>query len=454
MSDDAFRPNIVLLHCHDLGTYLGTYGVSTVRSPNLDNLAKRGVLFTRSFCTAPQCSPSRASLFTGRYPHNNGVMGLAHANFAWDLNPDEKHLAAYLRDAGYRTHCVGTVHEGRGGPLAWGYEAFHPAHWGNEVADVAISQLQELASDTDAQPFYLYAGFIEPHRLPSGTGELPGDHTFLHPVADYGPDLSLGIKVPGYLKDTPGTRQELSELQGMVHWVDAQIGRILDAVEVAPVVDDTLVIFTTDHGYAMPRAKCNLYDPGIAVALMLRLPSRAGWHGGRQVESMISNVDVLPTLLDLLGLPIPSRVQGVSFRPLLDGKGNAPRDVCFGELTYHDYYDPKRCIRTDRYKLIANFSSAPAFMDASQTWRPRADTIVPENHAAAYHPYLELYDLCEDPWELHNLAEEPSRADVKRDLMRRLYAHMVETEDPLLHGAITCPQHHVTQGLLEEAART
>ncbi len=454
MSRESARPNIVLIHCHDLGTYLGAYGVPTVRSPNLDGFAERGVLFTQSFCTAPQCSPSRASLFTGRYPHNNGVMGLAHASFAWDLSPDETHLAAYLRDAGYRTHCVGTVHEGRGGPLSWGYQALHPAHWGDEVADVAIEQLEKLVSDTEAGPFYLYAGFVEPHRLPSGTGELPGDHTFLHPVADYGPDRSLGVKVPGYLKDTPGTREELAELQGMVHWVDAQIGRILDAVESSSVSDDTLVIYTTDHGYAMPRAKCNLYDPGVAVALMLRLPSREGWYGGRHVDGMISNVDVLPTLLDLLGLPIPECIQGKSFRPFLDGQGNTPREVHYGELTYHDYYDPKRCIRTDRHKLIANFASAPAFMDPSQTWRPRADTVVPENHAAAYHPYLELYDLQEDPWELRNVAEDPAFADTRRDLLRRLHTHMVETEDPLLHGAITCPQHHVTQALLEEAAES
>lgn len=454
MNPHPMRPNIVLIHCHDLGTFLGAYEVSTVRSPNLDRLANEGVLFAHSFCTAPQCSPSRASLFTGRYPHNNGVMGLVHANFAWDLNPDEKHLAAYLRETGYRTSCVGTVHEGRAGPLAWGYEAFHRARWADEVADVAIAQLESLAHDAEAQPFYLYAGFIEPHRLPAGKGELPGDHTFLHPVAEYGPDTTLGVDVPGYLKDTPGTRQELAELQGMVHWVDAQIGRILDAIQASPVAANTLVVFTTDHGYAMPRAKCNLYDPGIAVALILRLPSREGWHGGRRVEPMISNMDVLPTLLDLIGLPIPDTVQGASFQPLLDGEGEAPRDTFYGELTYHDYYDPKRCIRTDRHKLIANFSSAPAFMDPSQMWRPRADTVVPENHAAAYHPHLELYDLREDPWELRDLAEDREWAEVRQNLMRRLYAHMVETEDPLLQGAVTCPQHRVTQALLEEAARS
>ncbi|MDF1513031.1 MAG: sulfatase-like hydrolase/transferase, partial [Anaerolineae bacterium] len=314
----------------------------------------------------------------------------------------------------------------------------------------AVNFLSEQTSQGHGKPFYLYAGFIEPHRLPVH-GELPGDHTFLHPVADYGPDLSRGVDVPGFLKDTPGTREELAQLQGMIRWVDGQIGRILDAIQASPDVQNTLVIFTTDHGYAMPRAKCNLYDPGIAVALMLRYPDRNGWSQGRRIQTMISNIDVLPTLLDLLDIPIPDTIQGVSLLRTLDGEDCQPRKTYFGELTYHDYYDPKRCLRTARYKLIANFSTAPAFMDPSQTWRPRSDTVVPENRAAAYHPEIELYDLQSDPWELKNLADDPARAELKRSMMQSLYRHMVVTEDPLLQGAITSPQHMRTHALLKAA---
>ncbi|TFG73706.1 MAG: sulfatase [Anaerolineales bacterium] len=449
MIKNVSQPNIVLIHCHDLGTYLNTYGVDSVQSPNLDRLAQEGVLFERSFCTAPQCSPSRASLFTGRYPHNNGVMGLTHANFAWDLNPGEKHMASYLRDAGYSTTGIGVVHEGRQPPQSWGYETFIPAHWGNEVADTATEYLAQLEDNPPENPFFLYVGFIEPHRLP-GHGELPGDHTFLHPTADYGPDESKGLNVPGFLKDTPGTRQELAELQGMVQWVDGHIGRVLNTIEASAFSPNTLVIFTTDHGYAMPRAKCNLYDPGIAIALIMRYPER-GWTGGRRIPAMISNIDVLPTLLDMLQITPPESVQGVSLLRALDGEMCEPRKTYFGELTYHDYYDPKRCVRTDRYKLIANFSTAPAFMDPSQTWRPLSDTVVPENRAASYHPSIELYDLESDPWELHNLADDNVWAEVQRSLMQSLYRHMVLTLDPLLQGAVTSPQHTLTQSLLKES---
>ena len=136
-----------------------------------------------------------------------------------------------------------------------------------------------------------------------------------------------------------------------------------------------------------------------ALALLLRQAGRPGWHGGIVRQELVSNTDVLPTVLELVGIPIPANVQGRSFSLLLDDRPDTPNAVIFGELTYHGYYDPQRSIRTETHKLIANFSKAPSFQDPSQQWRPRSDPVVPENPATAFHPHLELYDLRQDPWE-------------------------------------------------------
>lgn len=438
-------PNALMVTCHDLGRFLGYYGVTTVRTPRLDAFAATGMSFTRAFCTAPQCSPSRASLYTGRYPHTNGMMGLAHADFAWDLHPDERLLGQVLHDAGYATRLVGVHHESRRDhpdeiARRCGMDAVSFEEWGDAVTARARAHLTQFARDS--RPFYLQVGYSEPHRLSASIRQEPGYTGFL---GDYlAPDAEHGVTVPPYLRDTPSTRQEMAELQGAVHYVDGQIGALLDHLHDLGLDDDTLVIFTTDHGVAMPRAKCALYDPGLEVALMMRLPQR-GWVSGQAYDALLSNVDVFPTILDTLGLPVSDTVQGRSFRALIDGVTSGetyvPRDCVFGEMTYHDYYDPRRCIRTTRHKLIVNFTAAPAFMDPSQSWRPRADTAVPANPALAYHPLVELYDLAADPWEQHDRADDPAAAATRADLLARLGGWMRDTGDPLLRGAVTSPLH-------------
>jgi len=437
------RPNVLLLHCHDLGQHLHCYGVDSVQSPNLDRLASEGVLFERNFCTAPQCSPSRASIFTGRYPHSNGVMGLTHADFAWDLNPGERHLGQVLKDAGYATAGVGVIHETRSGAKRCGLDDYAPASVAQEMAEAVIAKLRQLAQLRD-KPFYVQAGCIEPHRLPRP--DRSADQDFLGGRLQ--PDTSRGISVPPYLRATEGTRTELAELQGAIRHMDAQMGRVLAAVRELDLEKSTLVIFTTDHGIALPRAKCSVYEPGLRTSFILRYPGRDGWHGGIRHKPMVSNIDCLPTILELAGAPVPAGVQGRSLAGLLERRGYSARETIFGEMTYHDYYDPRRSVRTETHKLIVNFTSAPAFMDPSQSWRPRSDTVAPANHALAYHPPFELYDLARDPWEQKDLARDASYSAVLGELRAKLLKHMEDTRDPLLGGAVTGPLHRRSQAWL------
>lgn len=422
------QPNIVLITCHDIGQHLGCYGIDAVSTPNIDALANRGVRFANSFCTAPQCSPSRASIYTGRYPHNNGVMGLTHFNFAWDLNPDERHLAVLLKDAGYKTALVGLQHESRY-PERIGFDHLQVEELVS-CDTVAYQAADYLHNNKQGdEPFYLQVGFFEPHRKFDFGGAMP--------------DQEKGVFVPPYLVEDESAIEEFAAFQGAIKKVDRAIGQIIDALDAIGLSENTIVIYTADHGIPFPRAKCSLYDPGVQVPFIVHWPQRE-WQGGKVYDEMISNIDYVPTLLEALGVECPDRVQGESFCALLDGKPHTPRTEIFTELTYHDFYNPMRSIRTEQHKLIANFSSAPAFSNPSQTYLPATVTVEPADPAYAYHPHLELYDLDSDPHEWKNLIDDPASASIKKDLAQRLHAWMQQTQDPLLQGAVACPQHHET----------
>lgn len=448
------RPNILFLHCHDLGRFAGCYGVPTVRTPNLDRLAAEGVRFSEAFSTAPHCSPSRAAMLTGRYPHATGVMGLTHRNFGWDLNDNERHLASLLGDAGYHCELIGVHHESRVGPdeqvaAKLGFDTVTAGGRAELVAERTAEALRTRASHSD-QPFYLQVGFFEPHR--TGPRTEGGRRTGF--LGDYiEPDDSFGVTVPSYLADDESTRAEIAELQGAVAYMDAAVGRVLTTLDTVGLADRTIVVFTTDHGLALPRAKCTLYDAGLETALLMRAPI-AGWNGGRTINGLVSNVDIVPTLLGAAGIPEPRNLHGRSMAPLLDRTGR-PRDRIFGEFTFHDYYDPRRCVRTSRHKLIVNFETPPAHMlGVSQSWRPWSTPADPTTtgHSGPQEDNLELYDLLNDPGETVNLAAEPSYADVRDQLRRALVDWMRDTADPLLDGPVVSPAHHRAREYIEHGA--
>lgn len=426
-------PNVVLITCHDLGRHLACYGVQTVASPHIDALAASGVRFADVFCVAPQCSPSRSTIYTGRYPHSNGVMGLAHAGFAWEYHPGERHLSNLLGAAGWTCVLVGVQHETRD-PERMEYERIVMADVPSCVA-VAEDAARVIAGHASERPLYLQVGFLEPHR--------PFD------LFGIEPDDSLGITVPDYLVDEPGAREEFAGFQGAVRKLDRAVARIVEALEDAGFRDDTLIVFTTDHGIPFPRAKCSLYDPGLEVCLVLSWPG-AGWPAGSVRTELISNLDLAPTILDLCRVDAPADVQGRSFAGLLAGQPYEPRAEVFAELTYHDYFDPRRCIRTRDHKLIVNFSNAPFFMDPSQSWRPKTTPRHPP--LPAFHDLVELYDLRADPLEFDNLAGRPELAPVQAELTARLREQMAATGDPLLDGIPPSPMHRSAIAVLQAAA--
>ena len=442
--------NILLLHCHDLGRFLGAYGVETVSTPHLDRLAAESVVFDTAFSTAPHCSPARASLFTGTYPQQNGVLGLTHEPFGWDLRDPSMHIAHRLHTLGYRTELVGVHHESKVLPddeIA-ARLGFDRVRTGGDRDTVAARAIQALDAAADAAaPFYLQIGFHEPHRSPSERDPI-GVMGFLGDKVE--PDSARGLTVPPYLRDDEGARAEMAELQGAVRAMDEGVGRVLAHLDHRGLREDTIVVFTTDHGLALPRAKCTLYDAGTGVALLVRDPRRPEWEG-RRVSEVVSHVDVLPTLFELMGHPLPASSAGTSLVPLVE-RGENARNHVFGQLSYHTYYDPKRSVRSAEHKLIVNFSNAPRAMDPTQSWIHRSLPADLTGPTIGTSPLLELYDLRADPDETSNLADDPAAVPILAALARELLNWMRETEDPLLASQAEHRRHRLALDALEQHA--
>ena len=411
--------NIVVVICHDLGQHLGCYGQTDVRSPNIDALAASGMRFENSFCTAPQCSPSRAALWTGRYPHSNGVVGLTHGGFANDLNPDEKHFAQILRVNGYDTHLFGGQHEARTAERC-GHEYIHGGGPCRQIATEFSQWWSQI--DGSGRPVFAQVNFFEPHR--------PFPH---EDVEQLSPE---GLTVPPYLPDIPEVREDLAAIEASIASADLAFGRMVEAIRTSPIADNTIIVFTADHGIAFTHAKMTLYDAGIEVPLVVSGP---GIPAGMVRHELISNVDVMPTLLERIDLPCPNNVQGRSFLGLLTGGEYRPNEMIFAEKTYHTYYDPMRAVRNARWKLIANFENAPwqetapDYFDNGKSYVEVAKALN-VSYQVQYHPLLELFDLENDPHELRNMADDACLAAVRDELLRALRKWMEETGDPLLHG--------------------
>jgi arylsulfatase A-like enzyme len=428
------RPNVLLLHPGDMGQYIGCYG-NAVETPNMDALAADGVRFENSFCTAPQCSPSRGSIMTGRHPHRNGLMGLV--NFGWELPESERALPELLRQGGYSTYLIGAHHEVEE-PARLGYDYLYTeSQHAPDVADHVEATVDEMASSA---PFFASVGFFEPHR-PYRSDSVPEAA-----YDTYDPD---GVEPPPYLPDAEGVREDLADLQSLLTTtVDPAVGRITDALRAAGIEEETVVVLTTDHGIAMPRAKGMCYDPGVRTALVVRCPGR--YDGGETRTELVSNVDLLPTFLDLGGVDAPSNLDGRSFRPLLADEGYDHREELFVGITWHGRYNPVRGVRTDRYKYVRNFWKSPRVYLPGDVFSGKAGREVRDEYHVDDRPQEELYDLREDPNEQHNLASDERVYDAREDasapdpayeetldsLRTRLDEWMRETDDPLLDGPV------------------
>jgi N-sulfoglucosamine sulfohydrolase len=410
------RPNILYLHSHDTGRYIQPYG-EQVPMPNVQALADQGVLFREAYCAAPTCSASRACLLTGQYGQSNGMLGLAHRG--WSLRDYSHHIVHTLRDVGYTSTLIGEQHISKD-PQAIGYDEVIkvPTTHVESVAPLAI----EVLGRPRERPLFLSVGFFETHREFLGPGSLRDVHY---------------SKPPNNLPDAREVRADVAAFKASARSLDHGVGVVLNELDSGHLSENTIVIFTTDHGMPFPGAKATLYDRGLGVMLILRGPEPFG--GGRVHDGLVSHIDLYPTLCEHLEIERPPFLQGVSLMPLLRGERDQVREEVFAGSTWHAAYEPQRAVRTRRHKYIRRWGERRTPVLANTDDGPSKDLLLAAGWGEREIATEQLYDLVFDPNEANNLIEDARYSDVLGDLRGRLERWMIETEDPLLAGHVDPP---------------
>ncbi len=403
--------NVIQITTHDSGRHFGCYGHPTLQTPVIDRLAADGIRFTNYYATVPICSASRCSQLTGLYPQSHGLLDLT--GFGWRMRNDVPHASQLFKAAGYRTLLFGLQHEAEN-PERLEFDLAKPRPDNAKGASEEAAAFLRNAARRQ-QPFYAQIGFFETHT-PFHYGEAK-------------PDTEKGVEIPPYLADTACSREAMAGYQGAIRKVDAAVGIILEALRDSRLENDTLVVFTTDHGIEMPRAKWFLYDPGIAIGLIMRCPA-AGLLGGRKCDLLLSNVDYLPTLLHLAGINIPRRTEGRTVAGELRKDVPSPvRDAVFG--LYHK--SQTRYVRTNRFKLIRHFDNAVDYHAVPVRIEETLNKRVIKS--------IELFDLKADPNEFNNLADHAEYGDTQEKLDSMLWQWLESVNDPLLQGPVRTPAY-------------
>lgn len=434
------HPNVVYLITHDQGIAAACYApygpcASTkMVTPHLDRIAASGAILTTHFGTAPQCTPARGSLMTAQPPHVNGLVGLTHRGF--ELDRPEDTVVHHFRRHGYKTKLVGFQHETTGDPARLGYEeVVVPTPFDSAFAlvdEVKASCEAMRADNAEGRPWWLSIGTKEVHL----SWEKWTDEADWFDPAD--------VEVPAFLPDTPAIRAHVGTFYAALRHYDRFVGEVWQALEAASLREDTLLVVTTDHGIAHPRAKGTLFDPGNHNLMLWSRPGHV--PAGKKVHALLSSVDFAPTVCALCGLPPKETFQGTSYADLLVSPAleetTPVREHVFTELTYHDLYNPMRAVRSDRYKYIRNYEAERISLPDSLPGDIR--------HARSWHEWVragtnttrapeEFYDLQADPLEEHNLLPDHPDHPALAPLRAALDEYLARTGDPILDGPYPVP---------------
>jgi arylsulfatase A-like enzyme len=413
--EESIQPNILVLLADDAGWDDSTaYGNPRIRTPNIERLAESGMAFSRAFVMSPQCSPSRASMLTGLYPHQTGAEDLHEP-----IPADVTILPTYLEAEGYFTGSMLKRHVGRAASEQFDWYSYR------------LGRFAAFLEQADGRPFFLWVGFMDPHRpYLRGTIDVPHD--------------PANVRVPAHLVDSPETRRDIARYYDEITRMDEWIGWFLDELERRGLRENTIIIYLSDNGAAFPRAKGSLYDTGVRIPYIWSWPAEIepdSWH-----HRVASTIDLAPTLLDAAGAEVPASMEGRSILPVLRARGDAAsrgggREAVFTQRNWHGTEDHIRSVRTENFKLIINMYEdrpfgLPPDIAQSDSWkalraRKEAGRLSPLQRLnfALPRPPVEFYDLRIDPHEYNNRAWEDSYAEQQQRLFRLLDDWMSRTAD-------------------------
>jgi arylsulfatase A-like enzyme len=406
----ARRPNFLVFVADDAGArHFGCYGNPSIRTPNIDRLSAEGITADKAMLTTAQCSPSRISILTGKYPHATGAEDLH-----MPLPDRHRTVPGYLHKAGYFAGHMQKVHEGP--------HSDRQFQW----YDKGLEGFPAFLDAAGQKPFFLWVAFDDPHRpYQDGTVAEPHD-----------PDQ---VEVAPHMADTRETRADIARYYDEIARMDAVIGRFMDVLEARGLEEETLVVFLSDNGAPFPREKGTVYDGGVKAPLIFRWPGvvpRGARHGG-----LMSVIDLAPTFLKLAAVDVPDDMQGEDIAAGLRDPALWQRSSAFSERNWHDCDEHIRSVRTARYRLIQNayielpFGS-PADVSSSPSWLALYELKIRGQLTDAQRllfeaprPEIEFYDLENDSWELRNLAAEPQYQEEIAIHYSMLREWMVATND-------------------------
>lgn len=434
-----FRPNILWLVAEDLGPYIPAFGDSTIETPNLDRLAHEGVRYTNVFSPSGVCSPSRAALATGMYPTRIGAHNMQIGNIPAQFRsnpqimafiqkympegldpyevvppPEVKLHAEYLRREGYYTTNNWKEDYQFAAPVTAWDESSQTAHWRNRP---------------EGAPFFSIFNFMVTHE--SQIWEKANDSLWV--------ESDLEVPIPPYLPDTDVVRTDIRRMYSNIKEMDDQVGHLLHQLEEDGLLENTIVVWYTDHGGSLPRQKRLLYDSGLRVPMMIRFPG--GQDAGKTDDRLISFIDFKPTLLSISGIEPPAYVDGQAFLGRYKAQ-ESRRYIHAAADRFDEHRDRIRAVRDDRFKYLRNLNTDQGYYlplsfreqmpTMQELLRLRDAGLLDEAQSQWFRtekPQEELFDTEADPHELHNLAGDPAYADILAELRAECDRWMAATGD-------------------------